>query len=176
MEDLIQNAHTLFDRRPSPRQSPPVASFDGAETTSTETYGSSFLSPDSKFPRSADIQATVSTSRRRSGLVNGIPASTESSFSLFPSDGAVVNRLTPPQTAFLSPLRRLSSTKRPTEGVETKTQERLRVTTRDTKAKSPLPHSGPPMVPQSPPESVPSSSSDFQLSSATSLQTTMWSP
>ena len=244
MEDLIQNAHTLFDERPSPSQSPPAPSSDVVETTSTETHDSWFLSPDSNFPRSAEIQATGSTSRQRSGLVDAIPfppptdlnqhpqandfrtrfhrslvapspfrslapppppphqqpnapadgidphlgveqspkpvavaaASTESSFSLFPSDGAVVNSLTLPQTALLSPLRGLSSTKRPTEGMETMTQERLRVTARGTKTKSPLPHSEATTIPQSPPESIPSSGSDLAHTSATSLQTRMWSP
>ena len=42
MEDLIQNAHTLFDERPS--LPPPVPSPHVAETMSTYTYGS-FLSP-----------------------------------------------------------------------------------------------------------------------------------
>ena len=175
MEDLIQNAHTFFDGRPSPSQSPPIPSSDVAETRSTETYGSLFLSPDSNFSRSSEIQATGSASRHHSGLVGGILASTESSFSLFPSDGAVVNHLTPPQAGLLGPLQGLWSIKRPAEGVETTTQERL-TEARGTKAKSPLPHSEAPTIPQSPPESISSSVSDFANSSATSLQTTMWSP
>ena len=161
MEDLIQNAHTLFDEGPSPTQLPPVHSPDVVETTSTETYSSWYLSPDSKLPRSAEMQATGYTSRRRSGLVDGITASSNSSSSLFPSDDAVGNRFTPPRNALLSPLRGLPSTNRPTEGVVTK---------------SPLPQSEAPTIPQSPPESIPLSTSDFPLSSATSLQTTMWSP
>ena len=176
MEDLIQNAHILFDGRPSPSQSPPVPSSDVAATTSIKTYGSSLLSPDSKFPQSTEIQAMGSTSRHRSGLVDGILASTESSFSLLPPDGDVVNHLPPPRTGFLSPLRGLLSTKRPAKGVETKTQERLRVTERGTKAKSPVPHSEARSIPQRPPESIASSASDFARSSATSLRTTMWSP
>ena len=171
MEDLIRNAHTLFDKRPS--QPPPVPSSDMAEATSSHTDGSLILSPG--FPQSSEIQATGSTSGHPPGIVDGIPTSTRSSFS-FLSDGAVVNRFTPPQTALLSPPRGLSSTKRRTEGVKTKTQERLRVTARGTKAKSPLPHTEAPTIPQRPPESTPSSASDFAHSSATSLQTTMWSP
>ena len=175
MEDLIQNAHTLFDGRLSPTHSPPVPSYDEAETRSTETYGSLFLSPDSRFPRSAEIQATGSTSRHHSGLVDRVPASTESSFSLFPSDGAVGNGLTPPQTALLSPLHGLSSTKKAKGEAEKKTQQR-HTKARGKRAKSPLPYSEAPMIPQSPPESIASSASDLAHSSATSLQTTMGSP
>ncbi|KAN0140317.1 Rho GTPase activation protein [Lactarius tabidus] len=47
-EDLIQNAHALFDERHS--QSPPVPPYDVAKTTSTNTFGSS-LSPE--FPTSS---------------------------------------------------------------------------------------------------------------------------
>ena len=176
MEDLIHNAHILFDGRLSPSQSPPVPSSDVAEMTSIKTYGSSLLSPDSKLPQSAEIKAIGSTSRHRPGLVDGVLASTESSFSLLPPDGDVVNHLPPPRTGFLSPLRGLWSTKRPAKGVETKTQERLRVTERGTKAKSPVPHSEARSIPQRPPESIASSASDFARSSATSLRTTMWSP
>ena len=70
MEDLIRNAHTLFDERPS--QPPPVHS-NVAEATSTHTYG---LSPG--FPRSSEIQDTGSTSRHRPRHVDGIHASTPS--------------------------------------------------------------------------------------------------
>lgn len=79
MEGLIQNAHTLFDERPS--QSPPVPSSDVAETTPTHTYGSSFLSPE--LPQFAEVQVTGSTSRHRPGIVDDRPASTHSSFSSF---------------------------------------------------------------------------------------------
>ena len=171
MEDLIQNAHTLFDERPS--QPSPVSSSDVEETTSTDTYGAFFLSPE--FSRPADIQVTGSTPRHRPGLVDGIPASTRFSFSLFPSDGAVVNRLTPPQTALLSPLRGLSSSNMLTEGAQTTTQEPL-TAARSTMAEL-LPHPEALTILQSPSESIPSSTSDCPLSSATSLRSTrMWSP
>ncbi|KAI9456985.1 Rho GTPase activation protein [Lactarius psammicola] len=64
LEDLIRNAHTLFDERPSP--TPPVPSPDVAETTSTYTY-SSFTSPE--LPQPAEIQATGSTSQHGPGLM-----------------------------------------------------------------------------------------------------------
>ena len=164
MEDLIRNAHTLFDEHPS---QPPAVTSDVAEVTSTHTYGS-FLSPG--FPQSSEIQATGSTSRHRPWIVDGIHASTQSSS--FPSDGAVVNRFAPPQTASMRPLRGPSSSKVLTERVETSTQE-----AKGTKGKSrALPHSEALRIPQSPPESIVSSTSDFAHSSATSLQTTMGSP
>ena len=172
MEDLIRNAHTLFDERPS--QSLPFPSSNVAEATSTHTYGPLFLSPG--FPQSSEIQATGSTSRYRPGIVDGIHASTQSSFSAFPSDGAVVNRFTPPQAALISPLRELSLSRMPTEGVQTTTQERV-TKARGTKGKlRALPHSEAPTIPQSPPGSILSSTSGFARSSATSLQTTMGSP
>ena len=165
MEDLIQNAHTLFDERPS--QPPPVPSFDAAERTSTDTDGS-FLSPE--FLQPSEIQATGSTSLHRPGIVDGIHASAKPSLSI-PSDGAVVNRYTPPRAALMRSLRGLSS-KVLTEGVQTTPQA-----ARDTKGKSRLlPHFEALRIPQSPPESIASSTSDFAHSSATSLQTTMGSP
>jgi hypothetical protein len=70
MEDLIQNAHTLFDKRDS--QSPPIPPSDVAKTASAHSYGS-VLSPE--FPQSAEVQATGSSSRRYPGR-DGIPTST----------------------------------------------------------------------------------------------------
>ena len=119
MEDLIRNAHTLFEERPS--QPPPVPS-NVAEATSTHTYGSLFLSPG--FPQSSEIQAMGSTSRHRPQIDDGIHASSQSS-SAFPSDGATVNCFAPPQATLMSPLRELSVSKMHTEGVKTTTQERL---------------------------------------------------
>jgi hypothetical protein len=198
LEDLIQYAHTLFDERPS--QSPPVSSSDVAETKSTHTYSSLFLSSLQEF---AEVQATGSTPRHRPGIVDGIPASTRSSFSSFPSDASPESRLTPPPIDLLSPLLGLSSSKTLTEGVETTTQEGFFPEARSTEAIT-LPNSTPvdvsPLpvptsvaewwlhqsqlpadpealrIPQSPPESVLSSTSNFRLSSATSLQTRLWSP
>ena len=57
MEDLIQNAHILFDEGPS--LSTPVPSAQVTETSSTVTYGSLFSN--SKLPQSAEVQAMDST-------------------------------------------------------------------------------------------------------------------
>ncbi|KAN0140320.1 hypothetical protein V8E53_002216 [Lactarius tabidus] len=100
LRDLIQNVHTLFDKRPS--QSPPVPSSIVAETMSTNTYSSLYLSPE--LPESTEVQAAGSPSRHRPGLVDGTPVSTQSSFSSFPSGGPAVSRLTPPPIHFLSHL------------------------------------------------------------------------
>ena len=197
MEDLIQNAHTLFDERPS--ESPPVPSSDVAEPKTAHTYSSLFLSPE--LPQSAEVQAAGSTSRHRPGFVDGIPASTHSSFSSFPTDASPESRLTPPPIDLLSPLLGLSSSKTLAEGVETTTQEQLIPEARGTEAIMTLPNSTPPDVvplpaptsvaewrlhqsrlppdpealttPQSPPESLLSSMSNVPLSSAMSLQTRM---
>ncbi|KAH8989386.1 hypothetical protein EDB86DRAFT_3081124 [Lactarius hatsudake] len=189
LEDLIQNANTLFDERPSPP--------DAAETTSTQTYGSLFLSPE--LPQPAEVLA--SPTRHRRGLVGGVPTSIQSSssFSSSPSDAATESRLTPSPTGLLSPLLGLPSSQTLTEGVETTTQEQAIQEAGGTKAVETLPdstpanvvsvpptsvaewrfrqslllppHPEPLTIPQSPPESVLSGTSDFPLSSATSLQT-----
>jgi hypothetical protein len=78
MEDLIQNAHTLFGKH-----SLPVHSSHVAETTSMFTYGSLFLS--SELPQPAEVQAMDSTTHRPV-IVGGIPTSTQSSFSSYPSE------------------------------------------------------------------------------------------
>ncbi|KAI9453219.1 hypothetical protein BJY52DRAFT_1189777 [Lactarius psammicola] len=196
MEDLIRNARTLFDERSSP--SSPVPSSDVAETTSTFTSSSLLLTPE--LPRPAEAQAMGSTTRHRPELVGGIPTSTQSSFSSLPSDAAAESRRTPSQTALLSPLLGLPSSQTLTEGVEMTTEEHVIPEVRGTKAVELLPNSTlaevvsvPPtsvaewrlhqsrlsphpeavMIPQSPPESVLSGTSDFPLSSATSLQTGM---
>ncbi len=197
MEDLIQNAHTLFDERPSP--TPPVPSPHVAGTTSTFTYGSLFLSPE--FPQPAEIEATDSITRHGPGLVNG-PTSTQSSSSSLHSDASMESRLTPSSTPLLSPLLGFSPSKIVVEGVGTTTQEQVISEAGGTEAMVTLPNSTPAEVvsvlptsvaewrlrvpqlrppthpevltiPQSPPESVLSSTSDFPLSSATSLQTAM---
>jgi hypothetical protein len=197
MEDLIQNAHALFDERPS--QSSPVPLSDVTETKSTHTYGS-FLSPE--LPQSAVVQATGSTSRHRPGVVDGLPASTQSSFSSLPSDASPESRFTPLPSDLLSPLLGLSSSKTLTEGVET--EEQLIPEARCAEVIRTFPNSTPPdvfplpgptsvaewqlhqsrlppdpealTIPQSPPESILSNTSEFPLSSATSLQTRLWSP
>ena len=195
MEDLIQNAHTLFDEHPSSSQ--PVPSFNAAEATTPYTYGSLFLSPE--LPQPAEVQAMDSSTAHRPGLVGGIPTSTRSSFSS-PSDPATESRLTPSPIPLLSPLLGLQSSNTLMEGVGMTTQRELTPETRRPKAVETSANSTlaevvsvpltavaewrlrqsrlPPQpevltIPQSPPESVLSSTSDFPLSSATSLQTGM---
>jgi hypothetical protein len=181
--------HTLFDARSS--QFPSVPSSNVAETTSAYTYGSLFLSPE--VPQSTT---------QHPGLVNGIPTSTQLSFSsLLPSDAASDNRHSPYPTGLLSPLLGLPSSKTLTEGVEMSTQEQVMPKVRGPKAAETLADSVPAEVvpvpltsvaewrlhqsllppqpealtiPQSPPESVLLSTTDFPLSSATSLQTRTW--
>jgi hypothetical protein len=138
MEDLIQNAHTLFGERSSP--TPPAPSSHVAETTSTLTYGSLLLSPE--LPQPAEVQAMDSTTRHRPVIVGANPTSTQSSFSSYPSEVVAV---------------------RPTSVAEW----RLQVSqSRQPEALT---------IPRGPPESlsVLSSTSNFPLSSATSLQTRM---
>ncbi|KAI9456988.1 hypothetical protein BJY52DRAFT_1187604 [Lactarius psammicola] len=196
LEDLIQNAHTLFDERPSP--SPPVPPSRVAETTSTHTYASSFSSP--RLPQSAEVQAKRSITRHRPGLVGGTSTSTQSSFSSLPLDSAMESRLTPLSTPLLSPLLGLPSSQTLAEGAETTTQEQVIPEVRGTNVVETLPdstspevvsvaptsvtewrlrqsqlrpHPEPLTIPQSPPESVLSGTSEFPLSSATSLQTAL---
>jgi hypothetical protein len=198
MEDLIENAHTLFEERPPP--SPTVPSPHVFTTMSVYTYGSSFLSPDS--PQPAEVQALDFTTRR-AGIVAGIPTSTHpfsSSESPSTSDAAMESRLTPPPTTLLSSLLGLEPSKTLSEGVEATMREQVIPEARGTTAMETSPNSTPHEVvslpaptsvaewrlhqsrlpsnpealttPQSPPESV-LSMSDFPLSSATSLQTGM---
>jgi hypothetical protein len=197
MEDLIQNTDTLFDEHPS--QSLPIPSSNLGETTSIHTYGSLFLSPE--LPQSAGVRAMGSTSQHRQELFDGVSASTQSPLSSFPSDDYVERRLAQQPPALLSPL---SWSKTLTEGAESITQDQLIPETRGTEAVRRFSNGTPPDVvplpapttvaewrlhqsqlrpdtealrrPQSPPESVLSSASEFPLSSATSLQTRMWSP
>ncbi|KAF8269710.1 hypothetical protein EI94DRAFT_1724495 [Lactarius quietus] len=196
MEDLIQNVHTLFDEHPS--QSSPVPSPDVVDTTPARTDGSLFLSP--KLPQSVEVPAMSSTAQLRPGLVDGIPTSTQSSFSSLPLEAAIDSRLTPSPSGLLSPLVGLPSSQTLMEGVETATQAEVIPEVRGPKAAETLASdasvevvSAPPTsvtewrlrqsrlppqlealaIPQSPPESVLSNISDFPLSSATSLQTGM---
>jgi len=167
---------------------------------STYTYGP-FLSPE--LPQPVEVQAMGSTTGHRPGLFGGIPMSTQSSFSSLPSDAAMESHLTPSLTPLLSPLLGLPSSQTLTEGVETTSQEQVPVVipgARGTKAVETLvnstpaevvsapptsvaewrlrqsrlpPHPEPLAIPQSPPQSMLSNTSDFPLSSATSLQTAM---
>ena len=118
MEDLIRNAHVLFDERPPP--SPPVPSHM-AETTSYLAFGS-FLSAESSS--SAGAQAVGSTSRHQLGLVGGVPTSIQSSFTASHSDASMDGRLTPTLAPLLSPLLGLST------GPSQTLRERLETTMR----------------------------------------------
>ena len=190
MEDLIQNVHTLFDECPT--QPAPLPSPNVPETMSAYTHGSLFLSP----------ELPLSTIQHHLGRVDGIPTSSQSSFSSSPSDVTTNSRPTPPPIALLSPLVGLSSSKTLTEGTETTTHEQVTPEERTRTVVEALPNSTPPdaeyisasmsvaewrlhqsqlrldpevgTMPQSPPSSVLSSASDFPLSSATSLQTRTW--
>jgi hypothetical protein len=196
MEDLIQNVDILFDERPPP--SSPVPSPDMTETTSTIAFGS-FFSPE--FPHPTEVEAG-STTRHHPTFVDGIPMSTQPSFSSLPLDAAMESRLTlaPSPNSLLSPLLGFPSSRTLTEGVKTTTQGFI-PEVRDSEAVETLPNSTlaevvsvPPTsvaerrlpqsrlpphhpeavtIPQSPPESVLSSTSDFARSSVTSLQTRM---
>lgn len=195
LEDLIQNAHTLFDLRSSP--SPPVPSSYVAEATSTNTYSSLSLILES--PQSAQVQAMGSTIRHRPWLVDGMPTSrsTQPSFPSLPPDTAMEIRLASSPTPLLSPLLGFPSSRTLTGEGETTTQgqvmSEVRVTEVETSTNGvpaevvpavpptrtcvpewrprPLPQPEVVTMLQSPPESVSSNSSYFPLSSATSLQT-----
>ncbi|KAH9029690.1 hypothetical protein EDB85DRAFT_1509827 [Lactarius pseudohatsudake] len=169
MEDLIQNAHTMFDER-----TPPCV---------TSPYGT-VLSPELS-------QSGSSTTRHRPGFVEGIPTSTQSSFSISHSDTSVEGRLTP--------LLGLSLSQTLKDGTGTTTQEQVIPWARGTQAvetlldSSPLevvslpptsatewwlPHPGlhqrpeAPTIPPSRPESALSSTSDFSLSAASLISGT----
>jgi hypothetical protein len=118
MEDLIQNAHILFDEHPPP--SPPVPSHT-AETMSYLAHGS-FLS--SEFSSSDGAQAMSSTTLNHPGAVGGIPTSPQSSFTA-QSDSPVEGRLPPTLTPFLSPLLGLTSSQTLRERVQTIMEERV---------------------------------------------------
>lgn len=194
LEDLIQNANTLFDDRPFP--SPPFPTPDATETISTHSFDS-FISPE--LPQPAEVQAMGSTTRHRPGLVGGITISTQSSFPSIPSDAAMEIRPTRSQTSFLIPQLGVPMSMTSTEGVETTTQEQVIPEGRGIEVVERLTDSTPPEVasvsspptsvaewvlhqsrqlpapemltiPQSP-ESVLSSTSYSPLTSATSLQT-----
>ena len=192
LEDLIQNAHTLFDTRPSP---PPIPSSYVAEATSTNTYGSLFTTPGSS--QSTQVKGTGSTIRNRPWLVDGIPTSrsTQPSFPSLTSDSAMEIRLASSPTSFLSLLGSPSPRVLAGGAETTPTQGQILPKVRDVEAEnsangipaevvSAVPparsrpsQSRPLLQPEAvtmsqyPPESVLSNSIDFPLSSATSLQT-----
>ncbi|KAH9168910.1 hypothetical protein EDB89DRAFT_1551647 [Lactarius sanguifluus] len=190
LEDLIRNAHTLFDERPS--TSPIPSPYAKTTSTLTMTYDSC-LSPE--LPQPAEVQATGSTTLHLPGLVDGIPTFIRSSL---PSGAAMEGHLTPSPTPLLSPLLELPSSMILTEAVETTTQEQVVLDVRRAEEVETFPNSSPPKVvpptsvaewwllqsrlpphpepltvPQSSPDSASSSTSCFPHSSATSLRTGM---
>ena len=192
MEDLIRNAHVLFDERPPP--SPPVPSHM-AETSSYFAFDS-LLGTESSS--SAGAQAMGSPPRHQLGLVGGIPTSIQSSFIASHSDSSVEGRLTPTLAPLLSPLLGLSTGPSQTlrERLEATMQGQVIPEPRGAQAGETLSHSPPPeavsvtpasvdwclplsglvhqrpespTIPQSPCESVISSTSDLSFSSASLL-------
>ena len=187
MEDLIRNAHTLFDEHPSPSEPVPLPNV--AETTSTITYDSFVLS--SEYPQPAELEAMGFTTRHDPG---GVLTSTQSSFSSL----SMESHFTPP-TTLLSPLQGFPSSTMPT-GLGTTMQEQVIPVGRDTKEVETLANSTPAEImsvpqtfvddwqfqvpqsrlalyrealtaPRNPPENMVYSTSDLPHSSATSLQT-----
>ncbi|KAI9433334.1 hypothetical protein H4582DRAFT_1003264 [Lactarius indigo] len=175
MEDLIQNAHILFDECTAPRVPSP--------------YGSA-LSPE--LSRSTEVG---STTRHRPGLVGRVPTSLQSSFSASHSDTSVEGRLTPLLGLSLSQTHR--------DAVGTTTQGQVIPVARGTQAVetmldgSPLeaaslpptsftewwlPYPGlhrcpeAPTIPPSRSESVLSSTSEFSLSTASLIFGTEFPP
>ncbi|KAH9047538.1 hypothetical protein EDB83DRAFT_2403911 [Lactarius deliciosus] len=163
MEDLIQNAHTLFDEHTPP--------------TIPSPYGS-LLSLE--FSRSAEVG---STAPHRPYLVGGVPTSTQPFFSTSYSDSPVEGRLTP--------LLGLSLSQTLKEGADMTTQEHVIPRTGGTRVVETLLNSSPAeavslpptpatkwwlphlglhqhpetlTIPQSRPESVLSNTSDFSFS------------
>lgn len=139
MEDIIQNAQTLFDERPES---------DMAQAMSTYTYGGSLpLSPE--LPH-FDVQAMGSTiPRRRPGIFGDILPSPRSPGSV--SSDSLLASATSLQTKIFvppSPLLVLeSSTSLNTEEVETAAEEELIPDARAAEAcTEALPHSTPPGV------------------------------
>jgi len=187
--DLIQNAHTLFDKRHS--LSLPAPSSSVADTMSAHTHGSIFFSPE--LPQPAEVQVMGSASRHRPWLFDGIPTATQL-FPSIPSDTTMDIRLTSSPTSLLSPLLGLSSSRTPTEGWETSTQGQVMPEVRYAQVVETLEASVPPTstaewrsrpLPQpavtklqSPTKTVQSSTSTSYTpaSSATSLQTRRFSP
>ena len=131
MEDLIKNAHSLFDE---PSQSAPLSSSNVAETMSAYPHGSLVLSPELRHP----------TTQHHLGLVGGIPTSSQLSFSTAPSDATTNSHPTPPPITLLNPLMGLSSSRTLAERVETATQEPVVLKARTRTAAEGLPNSTPP--------------------------------
>ncbi|KAF8256584.1 hypothetical protein EI94DRAFT_1821835 [Lactarius quietus] len=196
LEDLIRNAYALFDGRPRSSPYPPVSSSDAENTTFAYTQGSMLMSPELSEP--AEDQDIYFSAKHRPRHISGASTSTQLYFSSFPSDPAMEGRTTPSST-YLSPL--LFSSSNPlTETTDTTTQEHAtpEANLTDTKA---LPNRTQPEVglppgrsvaewrlqvsqsdpsalttPQSPSESVVSGTITSHLSSATSLQSGIFSP
>ncbi|KAH9041478.1 hypothetical protein EDB83DRAFT_2409057 [Lactarius deliciosus] len=166
MENLIQNAFTLFDERTPPTVLSPYGSLLGLE-----------------FSRSAEVGSTAP--HRPCLVVGGVPTSTQSFFSTSYSDSLVEGRHTP--------LLGLSLSQTLKEGAEMTTQEHVIPRTGGTQVVEALLNSSPPeavslpptpatewwlphlglhqhpetlTIPQSRPESVLSNTSDFSFSAA----------
>ncbi|KAI9433271.1 hypothetical protein H4582DRAFT_2101678 [Lactarius indigo] len=172
MDDLIQNAHILFD-----------------EHTVPSPYGS-FLSPE--LPRSAEVG---STTQHPPGIVGEISPSTRSSFSSSHSEAPVERHLTPLLGLSLSQTLkegtettmqgRVIPGERSTRPVETplagSPPEAVSLPLTST-AEWWLPHRGlhqhpeAPTIPPSRPESVLSRTSDFSLSAASLISGTEFPP
>ena len=191
LEDLIRNAHTLFDEPPS--TTPTVPSPPMAETTSTFPSGS-LLS--AELPQPSEVGAMGSATQPHPGLVRVIPTSAQLSFSSLPSHIAVESSPTPSPTTLPSSLLGLPSSNNLVEGVETTSQEYVIPEVRGTEVMETLvfgpssevvsvpptsvtewrlrqsqlpPQPDAVTIPQSPPESMLSSTSDLPLSSVMSL-------
>ncbi|KAH8996989.1 hypothetical protein EDB86DRAFT_3243261 [Lactarius hatsudake] len=144
LEDLIRNAHTLFEQPSTSPIPPPYVT--KTTSTLTMTYGSC-LSPE--LPQPAEVQATGSTTRHLPGLMGGIPTFIQSSL---PSGTAMEGHLTPSPTPLLSPLLELPSSTILTEAVETTTQEQVVLEVRGAEMVETFLDSSPPKV--VPPTSV----------------------
>ena len=199
MEDLIRNAHVLFDGQPPP--SPPIPSHI-AETTSYLAFDSLLGAESSP---SDGAQAMGSAGRHQLGLVGSIPTSIQSSFTASHSDSPVDGRLTPTLAPLLNSLLGLSTGPSQTlrERSETITQEEVIPEPGGAQAVETLSNSSPPeavpvtptsvgdwwlpqpglhrrsespAIPQSPSESMISSTSDLSSASLLSSPTQYPSP
>lgn len=167
MEDLIQNAHTLFDEPISPSSLP-----------SDHTHGprNSMISYSSLFESSLFAEPHI---------ISPEGSSARSSSSIFPSDYSPNLSIPPrlPPSLFLSPLLGLSPSQTLTDGTDSpEPEEVIPQVTKSSHTSPPLtsastqqlpqqrPHIQISTVPHSPPTSLPSSSAFHPASSATSLQ------
>jgi hypothetical protein len=190
--DLIQNVHTLFSDRPSTSPLVPPPTEEPTRIFPSGSFSGAGL------PQSSNVNVMRPITRR----LGHVTTLSQFSFSSLPSDVALESRVTLSPVTFPTPVLGLPSSNTQVEGVETNSQERVTGEVRSTEAVDPeaLRNSPPPKgvsvpptsvtewrlrqsqlrphpeamtIPQSPPESVLSSTSEFPLSSATSLDTRM---